>query len=72
MSIEHGTGVNAVGSEGHPALYWSVFAGKVQVIDLLVEAGADMDVRARWGTSSAQRLCTSLFFGASSMRLLRS
>ena len=47
--IEHGTDVNAAGADGRTALYWSIYAGELGAIDLLVEAGADLEVRTSAG-----------------------
>lgn len=43
--LEHGADANAVGAEGRTALYWSVYAGKAKAVDLLAEAGADVNAR---------------------------
>lgn len=47
--IEHGADVNAAGSEGQTALYWSIYANKAKAIDVLAEAGADMEARKSAG-----------------------
>ena len=54
--VDHGAGANAAG-DGRTTLHWAAEADRVAAIDMLVEAGADVQAG---GEVPPTALCTAL------------
>lgn len=49
MALELGANIDAVNTAGETALYWAAFHGRETIVQFLVDNGADLNVKNRYG-----------------------
>ena len=65
MALDHGADIDLLDSQGWTALYWACRKGEKSTVELLLESGADRQVRNR---QKQTPLAVSAFFGNSLLK----
>ena len=58
-----GNGSTSMAGRGFTALGWAAFSGKTEIVRMLLEAGADVDGKDRWGYTPLMRAAVGAYEG---------